>query len=323
MKVYRIFVDGKNGTMLFKNSLVKSPAHGKVKMAFDKQVVAIEFDDAKQNIVGVAIAPEVKIFRTHPQLGNHFVVFGKDDIATMAYLYGKKNSWNKLTFNHSDAQPVKSATMYMSYIIDRKNGMTPPKAFKDESDGAWLLGYHFADKAEYEFARDNFTGWSVEGEFYLEEVNQKQINMSKTKKAGFFASMLALIKSAFGSVTTTDGTVVSYEGDELAVGTAVFVNDADGNPSPAPDGSHTLEDGRTIVVAAGLVESIEEKSEEEEMEAEVSVEDMQKFAEVIVALSKRIEKLEKTPTVKPEQKKFERTEMNSVVDHLLRNTKKS
>ena len=58
------------------------------------------------------------------------------------------------------------------------------------------------------------------------------------------------------SVATDNGELL-YDG-ELEVGTEVFVADADGNQTPAPDGDYVTEDGKTIKVAEGKVTEIVE-----------------------------------------------------------------
>jgi hypothetical protein len=65
-------------------------------------------------------------------------------------------------------------------------------------------------------------------------------------------------RQSFGEVMTADGELtLTYEGDELAQGLAVFVVTADGNV-PAPDGEHALEGGVTIVTMNGKIEAIKE-----------------------------------------------------------------
>lgn len=65
--------------------------------------------------------------------------------------------------------------------------------------------------------------------------------------------------SNFSEATLMDGTVISYEGD-LAVGTAVFVIDTDGNQIPASEGTYDLagdmEGVQIIVDADGLVTEV-------------------------------------------------------------------
>lgn len=56
------------------------------------------------------------------------------------------------------------------------------------------------------------------------------------------------VKRIFAEATLADGTTkIYYEGD-LAVGTKIYLLDAEGNEIPAPEGSHTLEDGTNVVL---------------------------------------------------------------------------
>jgi len=68
-----------------------------------------------------------------------------------------------------------------------------------------------------------------------------------------------------------DGTMIYSPAAEWAEGVEVFVMDADGNPSPLADGEYTLDNGKKIVVASGLIASISD-AEEPSTEVEVTVE---------------------------------------------------
>jgi hypothetical protein len=68
-----------------------------------------------------------------------------------------------------------------------------------------------------------------------------------------------------------DGTMIYSSADAFAQGVDVFVMDADGNPTPLADGEYTLDNGMTIVVAAGVIESMAEAITEEPT-VEVSIE---------------------------------------------------
>jgi hypothetical protein len=61
-----------------------------------------------------------------------------------------------------------------------------------------------------------------------------------------------------------DGTEVYSPDAEFAVGSELFVMDADGNPVPAPDGEHTTAEGKVIVVSGGVIAEIKEPMVEEE-----------------------------------------------------------
>lgn len=84
----------------------------------------------------------------------------------------------------------------------------------------------------------------------------------------------AMLKESFAA-TKTDKAVLVHETEELNVGTEVFVEDEEGNRTPAEDGIYTLEDGKRIKVAEGKVEEIleaEEEAEAEETEVEAAEE---------------------------------------------------
>jgi hypothetical protein len=77
-----------------------------------------------------------------------------------------------------------------------------------------------------------------------------------------------------------DGTEVGTSADDFAEGVDVYVV-IEGEPTIAPDGDHTLEDGRVISVAGGVITAITKS--EEEMSADV-VAIVSKLAERVNAL---------------------------------------
>jgi hypothetical protein len=84
----------------------------------------------------------------------------------------------------------------------------------------------------------------------------------------------AMLKESFAA-TKTDKAILVHETEELNVGTEVFVEDEEGNRTPAEDGIYTLEDGKRVKVTEGKVEEIlepEEETEAEETEVEAAEE---------------------------------------------------
>lgn len=332
MKTYRIYVDPNEDidTTIEMNSAVKNPAMESNFIAFSKDKVAFEFNDIQQNIVGVAIEPNKVI----PRVGNggekYNVIFEAEDIKNMAYLYGKNLSWNKLNFEHNQKNMAQSAVMYLSYIIDRKNGINPPEAFSDYPDGTWILGYHFYDKEEYNFVKENFIGWSVEGVFLLEEKFKNKNKMSK-KERNVIDALRDLFTGVDGqqketsteevtlnSATLEDGTVLVWDGDLEEGVTAVFVQTEEGDV-PAPDGEHRLEDGTLLITEGGILQSIVSADKEEEMQYEGVVfsavvlelfekqtKNIEELTNSITELKKEIEELKKSAPQEPSKKKFTR-----------------
>lgn len=84
----------------------------------------------------------------------------------------------------------------------------------------------------------------------MSELNalKEKVEKSNNLLNAFLAKFKKQLK--FAEVTTTDGKVLSYDG-ELAQGTAVMI---DGGA--APDGAYTLEDGTVCNVKDGTIESI-------------------------------------------------------------------
>lgn len=87
------------------------------------------------------------------------------------------------------------------------------------------------------------------------------------------------IKVEMAVATLTDGTIIEWEGD-LAIGTAIFVQTAEGN-IPAPDATHEVEGGKLVTTVDGLVTEIVEPEVEIEAEEFATV---NQFNEVVSKL---------------------------------------
>jgi hypothetical protein len=103
----------------------------------------------------------------------------------------------------------------------------------------------------------------------------------------------------------SDGvTIVKWEG-ELAMGSPLYVISEEG-VTPAPDGTHELEDGRVIVSQDGLITEVKTKEEEAEDEGETEIE-IENFAKVedVKSIEVRLSAIEADSTLKTLVAKFE------------------
>ena len=91
-------------------------------------------------------------------------------------------------------------------------------------------------------------------------------------KLDLIKTKLAKLLLQFATVKT-DKAVLEYDGEELAVGTEVFITDENGERKPAEDGNYVTEDEKTIVVSDGKVTEILEKENEVEPEEEAPAEE--------------------------------------------------
>jgi hypothetical protein len=86
-------------------------------------------------------------------------------------------------------------------------------------------------------------------------MNTKEV-LSEIRNLLGFNSQEDNVSVEFATATLTDGTIIKWEG-ELAVGTAIFVETAEGD-IPAPDETHEVEGGQLITTVNGLVTEIVE-----------------------------------------------------------------
>ena len=98
---------------------------------------------------------------------------------------------------------------------------------------------------------------------------------SKTmSKLSRLKAALAKAFAEFGNITTDKG-VLAWDGDDdLKAGDSVYIEDAEGNRTPAEDGDYKTEDNKTIVVVDGKVSEIKDP----EAEVEPVSEEMGKVA---------------------------------------------
>lgn len=95
-----------------------------------------------------------------------------------------------------------------------------------------------------------------------QKTNNKMVTQDEfNKEIGGLKSILSEIKNLFsrkhvknGVATLQDGSFMYFDGEAIAVGTAVFTDEA--MTMPAEDGSYTASEGETIVVAGGMVTEI-------------------------------------------------------------------
>jgi len=127
------------------------------------------------------------------------------------------------------------------------------------------------------------------------------------------------------SAKLEDGTVVEFDGEELVIGSVVYVVPAEGEKTLAPEGEHVLENGTKIVVdAQGAVTEIFEKEEEgegaeggEPVEAALTPEEQTAIvSELMQILEPRIAALEEAVLMMGANYKKENEELKSQVQKL-------
>ena len=303
--VYEALIGG-DGTGMTCISLVDSPAVLTTWQKFHdgEQVVrAQQFavaDEERRIIRGVIMRADFPIYRItkNEQTGKaeeYYLIYRADTIRAMAEKYLADGLQNSVSLDH-DGQQVEGVQMVQLYIKDTGAGINPEGFDTDIADGSLFAEFHVTNDDVWEQVKDGtFRGFSLEGLFaVVPEDNQRSIDAIVDELAGQFSitdmskieRLKAILRAElakednniierpekFGAVTTDKGPL-EWDGEEdLKAGDRVYIVDEDGNRQTAPDGDYTIEDGKVIAVADGVV------SEIRDAEAEVAPESEQEQA---------------------------------------------
>ena len=280
-------------TGMFKISLVDEPAVMSNFLAFDKTRKPLMYaiaNEEKRIVRGVVMRADFPIYRYDENFGEYYIIYKADTIRQMAEKYLLESRQNDVNLMHEENSDVDGVQMVQYFIKDTNSGVNPT-GFEEIADGSLFAEFHIVNDDVWEQVKDGtFKGYSLEGVFDLvpeqdeERVESivdslegkfnklfKNFNMSKFKR---FKAALAKVLAEFANVTTDKG-VLAWDGDDdLKAGDNVYVEDADGNRTPAEDGDYKTTDGKVIKVADGKV------SEIVDAEAEIEPTEGQELASV-------------------------------------------
>ncbi len=269
-------------TGMFKISLVDDPAVMSNFQAFDKQDIpqmyAIQ-DEEKRLVRGVVMRADFPIYRRDDQMGEYYIIYKADQIRIMAEKYLAESRQNDVNVMHRKDSDVDGVQMVQYFI---KGDGVSVEGFDECADGSLFAEFHIVnDDVWNEIKAGTYKGFSLEGVFDMQpETDADEIQgivdkldgafrklfknnnnkiMSKLKK---LKAALAKAFAALGNVTTDKG-ILAWDGDEdLKAGYKIYVEDAEGNRTPAEDGNYRTEDGKTIVVVGGQVAEIKDPEAE-------------------------------------------------------------
>lgn len=284
-------------TGMFKISLVDDPAVMSNFLAFDnnRKVVLYKVEDEEKRLVrGVVMRADFPIYRYDKNFGEYYIIYKADQIRVMAEKYLLESRQNDVNLMHEEGSDVDGVQMVQYFI---KGAGISVEGFDDIADGSLFAEFHIVNDDIWDAVKEGtYKGFSLEGVFDLvpeqdkervEEIvdtlegafsrffnNAKTITMGRMKR---FKAALLKAFAEFANVTTDKG-ILAWDGDDdLKVGDAVFIEDAEGNRTPAEDGDYTTADNKVIVVTDGKVAEI--KDPEVEIDAP-EAEDEQELASV-------------------------------------------
>lgn len=113
----------------------------------------------------------------------------------------------------------------------------------------------------------------LQNKLKMENDEIKNLKEAQKKQEGIIMRLLNSFKAKLKNEVTlelSDGTLLSVAGDGELVGQAAMIV-VDGIPSePAPDGEHLLKDGRTIVIADGIITEVKESEDVQALKDEIA-----------------------------------------------------
>ena len=313
-------------TGMFKISLVDDPAVMSNFLAFanTRKVQMYQVENEEKRLVrGVVMRADFPIYRYDKRLGEYYIIYKAEQIRTMAEKYLLESRQNDVNLMHQQDSDVNGVQMVQYFI--KGNGISV-EGFEGIADGSIFAEFHIVNDEIWDAVKEGtYKGFSLEGVFDLvpeqdadkvEEIvdsldgafsrffnDTKKFTMGKLKR--FKAALLKAL--AEFAVVTTDKGILAWDGDEdLKVGDSVYLEDGEGNRTPAEDGDYILEDGRTLKVAEGKVAEIveaetpteEETPAEPEEVAALKAENEALKAE-LESLKSQVEQLKAQPLAKP------------------------
>ena len=271
-------------TGMFRISLVDDPAVMSNFQAFDahkKPMMYAIQDEEKRLVRGCIMRSDFPIYRRDEKMGEYYVIYKAEEIRKMAEKYLLEGRQNDVNLMHQEGSDVDGVQMVQYFI---KGDGIQVDGFDDCADGSLFGEFHVVnDDIWAEIKAGTYKGFSLEGVFDLvPEQNKDEIQeivdllegaFKRIFKPNTFMSKLSKFKAAlakmlqeFGNVTTDKG-IISWDGDEdLKAGDPVYVEDSEGNRTPAPDGDYKTDDNKVIVVVEGKVSEI--KDAEAEIESD-------------------------------------------------------
>lgn len=127
-------------------------------------------NEEQRIISGPIMLADIPIYRFNEQIGEHYVVFKPETIKQIAIKFAKKKYQTNVNLMHDPEMIVEGVTMFESFIVDRKRGITPMQGFEDVPEGSWFGSFYVEnEKVWEEVKKGTFKGFSVEGLFQMIE----------------------------------------------------------------------------------------------------------------------------------------------------------
>jgi hypothetical protein len=205
------------------------------------------FNADKQMLYGAILIPNQPIYRNDPKMGEYYVVFTEEEIIKMVRKLQAQKKTVNVNYQHQKDSQIEGAVIQEIWLSGKKDksqdfGMDFPV-------NTAVVGVYIGNKEFWsnKVKTKDVMGFSIEG--FLDMIMSKFNQKHKYKM----------------EVKTSDGAyTLSTQDDTFTVGAEVTITATDG--TTVNEGTFNLDNGSTIVVAAGTITAIEDSPSEPEGE---------------------------------------------------------
>jgi hypothetical protein len=157
-------------------ALVEQPAIEKNFMAFKKQEsIKLMFNEEKRIISGPAMIADMPIYRKDDQLGEYYIIFGKEAIAQIVEKFSSQGLMKNFNLFHDEKKQCSGVVIFNSFISNKDLGIQPLSGFEDIADGSWFISAKVNNDEIWKQVKDGtFKGFSVEGLFNFAPLPKKE-----------------------------------------------------------------------------------------------------------------------------------------------------
>lgn len=155
-------------------ALVDKPAIQLNWQSFKEAPAKFAVDQEKQIISGPLMVADMPIYRKDDEFGEYYAMFNAATIEKIAIKYYQKGFQSNVNLMHDGDMIVEGATMFESWIVDRKLGKMPMKGYEDVADGSWFGSFKVNNPTVWQMVKDGLIkGFSVEGLFQYKPKKQE------------------------------------------------------------------------------------------------------------------------------------------------------
>lgn|SRR3990167_6936398 len=156
-------------------ALVDEPAVMSNFLQFNK-MQRFSADKERRLIMGIAMIANMPIYRRDEKMGEHYVVFDKDEIMKVAQKFFRKGYQNKFNIEHDKGQSKEGLYIIESFLVDSSRGVSAPAAFAGISEGSWIITVKVDNDEVWEkfIKTGEVMGFSIEGLFSYEDFGENE-----------------------------------------------------------------------------------------------------------------------------------------------------